>query len=392
MDSENPEFGKYLKVMDKIGCRIFRLHSGWNLAKIYPKGINGPHNYQALDAGISKLLKGHPEREIMICINKIPPYIKPEQPEDREHFAMLCADLLKHFMRQKIKVKYWEIYNEVYFRGIKTDRSLWKMYNLTAAKLKKLKPNIKIGGYAPCYPTISGITDFYKHCHQNTDFISWHKYPTGSSKTSDAYLMGKAYTFGDDVRAIRRAVHAITPGKKVELALTEYNMNYNWRPHDPRQRTWKGAIWMAAVLYNLIKADLDIAQQWHSRGGGTFGLMSKDCEEIRPTARLLYLFNKFLKSHYVYSKSSDRSIACLGFIDPEKQVGLMLINTSNKPKNIKINLLDLPGLHTHPFESNATEYILGPNGFTKQSGDLASVMQVALQPLEMKLLVAPIKK
>ena len=118
---------------------------------------------------------------IMICINKIPKYIDPLKEADRKQFAALCADLLEHFKKEKIRVKYWEIYNEVYFKGVKQDRSLWKMYNLTAEKLKKIDPALKIGGYAPCWPTLAGIRDFYLHCHKYVDFVSWHKYPTGSS-------------------------------------------------------------------------------------------------------------------------------------------------------------------------------------------------------------------
>lgn len=387
MNNDNPVFDDYLTKMDKIGCRMFRLHSGWSLQKIYPEGLKGPRLYEQLDAGIRKLLKGHPEREIMICINKIPKYIDPLKEADREQFAALCVDLLQHFRKKNIRVKYWEIYNEVYFKGVQQDRSLWKMYNLTAEKLKKIDPSLKIGGYAPCWPTLAGIRDFYGHCHKNVDFVSWHKYPTGSSKTPDEYIMASTNVFGKDAGNIRKAIQQITPGKKVELAITEYNINYNWRPHDPRQATYKGAVWMASTLNHLIKADVDIAMNWHSRSGGTFGMLSPS-NEIRPVARLFYVCNRYVKSEYVWSNSNSRDIECLGFVQPGSHIGLMLINKDSASKKVKVSMLNMPPLPEVAFEGNAEIYSIGLGGWKKYGGNMNSVMQIPMQGHEVKLIVA----
>ncbi len=388
MAADNPVFDRYLRVMDKIGCRIFRLHSGWSLQKVYPEGLSGPHNYVPLDNGIRKVLKNHPERKIMLCINKIPKYIDPLKKQDRIKFSELCVDLLKHFKKEGIRVEWWEIYNEVYFKGIKPDRSLWKMYNQTAVKLKKIDPELKIGGYAPCYPTISGITDFYRYCGKYIDFVSWHKYPTGSSKTSDEYLMNAAVGFGEDVKRIRRALKTEAPGKKIILALTEYNMNFNWKPHDPRQAGYKGAAWTASVLYNLIKADMDIAQTWHSRGGGTFGLLDKTATEIRPVARVLYWGNHYIKGDYVESRSSNKNIECLGFKNAENS-GILIINKSSKPVDVDINLLNFSPLVENSFEGSTKVYSITESGYQVGIDNTLSKNKftLKLQPFETRLLI-----
>lgn len=389
MDSDIQAFTDYLKIMDKIGCRIFRLHSGWDLSKIFPEGLKGPHRFEKLDNGIRRVLKDHPERKIMICINKIPPYIDPLKEKDRQEFAALCAELLSHFKKEGIHVEYWEIYNEVYFRGVQPDRSLWKMYNLTAEALKKIDPTIKIGGYAPCYPTVGGLADFFQHCGKNVDFISWHKYPTGSTATSDEYLMNSTPSFGDDTRKIRAALKKIAPDRNIEFALTEYNMNFDWKPHDPRQANHKGACWLASVLNHLIKADTDIAQTWHSRGGGTFGLVDRDAREIRPAAKVLYLGNNYIKGDYVSSESNSPDIEVLGFINP-KQIGILVINKSAQEREVSLTFLNAPEIPGNPFEGNTRVFSISETGYkiTQETFFDASTAKLKLKPFETRVLVA----
>ena len=386
MNFSTSEFDDYRKKMSGTGCQMFRLHSGWSPEMVYPKGIKGPKLYKKLTEGIRSILKDHPERVIMICLNRIPKYINPQKQEDREHFAALAVDLMKHFKKENIPVKYWEIYNEVYFDGVKKDRSLWTMYNLTAKKLKGVDSEVKIGGYAPCWPTISGLRDFYEHCNRNVDFISWHKYPTGSSKTPDSYIMDSANTFGKDVAAIKKVIQEITPGKKIEYALTEYNINYNWKPHDPRQANNKGAVWLASVLYHLIKNKADIALTWHSRSGGTFGLISHS-GEIRPSAQLLYLCNHYLKTSYVASKSSNKNLECLGFVNDRQHIGILVINKSHEKKSINVSSLNLPDLPQSYFEGNAKEYTINAKGLSLQKTTLKRNMKLTLAPYSLKMIV-----
>lgn len=391
MQTDNPVYKAYSKRMAQIGCRMFRLHGGWRLTSVYPKGLNGPKLYPKLDKGIRDILKDGPNRVIMICINYVPKYINPKKAEDREHFANLCADLLEHFEKEKIPVKYWEIFNEAHFEGVDGDYSLWEMFNLTAKKLKAINPSIKIGGYAPCWPSISNMRHFYKFCNKDMDFISWHKYPTGSSKTSDAYIMASTNTFGSDTRAIKKMVQQVTPGRKIEFALTEYNINWNWKPHDPRQATHKGAVWLASVLNHLIRAEADIAQTWHSYNGGTFGLISNNLE-VRPAAKLLSLCNRFLKDKYILAQSNDKLVECLGFVEKGKQIGLLLINKANHKKQVKITCLNLPQIPVNFIEGNASEYTIGPNGFEQKNSNIENINYIKMNPFELKIFVVKNKQ
>jgi xylan 1,4-beta-xylosidase len=278
----------------------------------------------------------------------------------------------------------------VYFRKIAEDRSLWSMYNQAAEAMKKVDPTIKTGGYAPCWPSVPMIKDFYTHCHQNVDFISWHKYLTGSSKTPDEYIMRRTSTFGQDAVQIREMINQVTPGKDVQLALTEYNINWNWKPHDPRQATQTGAAWLASVLLHLIEAEVDISNNWHSRGGGTFGLFGP-ANEIRPAAKVLYLYNKLVKGRFVESKYSSVLLECLGFIDHDKSLGLILVNKKDSTQTLELELLNVPkdfDLEDNIFEGNTLSYSLVEGKVKKQFVNLADGNnKISLEPYEMKVLI-----
>ncbi|MBS1371980.1 MAG: hypothetical protein HPZ91_18700 [Lentisphaeria bacterium] len=383
LSSDDPKFDEYLEKMKSVGCRLYRFHSGWNLERVYPDRLENPQ-YEKLAQTISKLKGANPGWDVMICFNRIPSYVDPKTPEGRRLFASLCADLVRELnVKRKFNLRYWEIYNEVYFKKIEEDRSLWKMYNEAAAAMRKVDPSIKIGGYAPCWPSVSAIRDFYRHCGAETDFISYHKYLTGSVKTPTAYLMDGAASFGADARAIRAMAEKERPGKPVELALTEYNINFNWKPHDPRQANRIGAAWFASVLYHLVKADVEIAQTWHSRGGGTFGLFSAE-NEPRPVAAVFALANRYVRGEHLKSASSSPEVECLAFRNPE-QLGLLLVNKSDRELTVKLDLLNLPPQAPDPVLPSVESVAVREERV--DSGKLPALpVELRLKPYEVRLL------
>ncbi len=381
-------FDEYLERMREINCRSLRFHSGWNLEKVYPNQLEKP-NYEPLAETIRKLKATNPEWEIMICFNKIPSYVNPKTPEGRKLFAALAADLVRELnLKHKLYVRYWEIYNEVYFRKIDDDRALWHMYNETAAAIRKVDPTVKIGGYAPCWPVLANIRDFYRNCNQNTDFISYHKYLTGSVSTPTDQLMDQTPTFADDARRIREIAREITPNKPVELALTEYNINFNWKPHDPRQATHIGATWMASVLNHLIRNHVEIAQTWHSRGGGTFGLID-DQGNVRPAGKLLALCNRYLAGEFVQSRSSAKTVECLGFRNA-KEAGYLLVNKRGVPVDVRVTLLNPPKFRVNHVLPAGESFAIREEGLEAGRADLPAALRLA--PYETRIIVCPVNR
>lgn len=382
------DYDRYLEKMKEINCRNFRFHSGWNLEKVYPQQLENP-NYEPFLRSIRQLQACSSEWDIMVCFNRIPKYVDPKTPAGRSLFASLCADLVREVnITQGLNVRYWEIYNEVYFTKIAEDRALWLMYNEAAAAIRQADPDCRIGGYAPCWPVISNLRDFYSHCHAETDFVSYHKYLTGSASTATDYIMQKTASFGEDARQIRAMIESITPGKPVELALTEYNINFNWKPHDPRQGNHVGAAWLASVLYHLIRADVEIAQTWHSRGGGTFGLISNN-GDVRPMGKLLAVCNNHISGDYVWSASSSVGIECLGFRN-EQNAGFLMVNKTAQPTRVSISLLNPPSFQTSFIVPAAQSFAITDAGFNVSRAALPR--ELILAPYETRVIVNPLQR
>ncbi len=387
MMGKDDRFDQYKQLIDKMGCDNIRLHSGIRLEWIF-QTPNSEGDFTKLDERIAALKAGMPDRDIMFCFNYLPKYINPSEPKDRQTFARLCAKVVEHLnSKPETYVKYWEIYNEPFSKVIPEDRGHWKMYNLTVKAMKAVDSNIKVGGYAPCWPILSAMKDFYQHCHEYVDFISWHKYPTGNSETPTEYLMKNTGQFGTDVQNVRKLVENITPGKKVELALTEYHVNFNWRPHDPRQATNVGSTWMASVIYHMLINDMDIAQSWHSRSGGTFGMMSKSLE-VRPTGQLLYMLNRHMNGQRVQSRSDNPWVEVLGFVTKEGKQGMFIINKSDTAQSLNMQLLHAKLPASDPFEGNATCHRIGPKGYSIAEHWLSPTPHVELLPYEVQLILA----
>ncbi|MDR1289618.1 MAG: hypothetical protein LBK06_00305 [Planctomycetaceae bacterium] len=386
-------FDQYLSVMKEVNYRMLRFHAGFSLESVYPDGKMDKPNCTLYVKTIKKSRAVNPDYQAMFCL-KVPSFVDISKPEGRQLFANLCADFVREMnIKEQLGLTHWEIYNEPYARGIASDRWLWHMYNLTAKQMKQVDPSIKIGGYAPCWPTIGYIADFYQHCHENIDFLSWHKYPTGSADTPTKKLMEGTPSFGKDAIDIRAVVERITPAKNVELAITEYNINYSYTPHDPRQATHIGAAWLASVLNHLIRGGVDIGQTWHSRGGGTYGLFDHN-NKPRPTAKLLYVANNFIKGKQMRAQSSESTVECLAFRD-EKNAGIMLVNKNPTPVTVKMEIQNPPNFAKSLVVPQTRSFSISETGFFECYTDdwsKGTTWNVELTPYEVRVLVSPFQK
>jgi hypothetical protein len=385
-------FDQYLSVMKEVNYSMLRFLGKFRLEYIYPDGKTEKPNSALYVEMVKKSRAVNPDYQAMFCLTA-PSFIDASKPEGRQLFADLCADFVREMnIKEQLGLTHWEIHNEPYAKGIPSDRWLWHMYNLAAKKMKQVDPSIKIGGYAPCWPTIGYIADFYQHCHENVDFLSWHKYPTGSADTPTKNLMAGTPSFGKDAIAIRAVVERITPGKNVELAITEYNINYSSKPLDPRQATHLGATWMASVLNHLICGGVDIGQTWHSRGG-TYGLFDNN-NKPRPTAKLLYVANNFIKGKQMWAQSSVPTIECLAFRN-EKTAGVMFVNKNPKPVTVTMEVLNPPDFAKSLVVPETRSFSISETGFADcytEDWSKGSTWSVELTPYEVRVLVSPFQK
>jgi len=389
LSMDAPGLEAYRDLFGRLGFPIVRLHGPHFLDEIFPESLAKP-DYSKIEASLREMRKAAPGCKIMLCVNHLPAYVDAQKPEGRELLASLCEELAKRLQADGLQPEYWEIFNECYFNGADADRSLWKAYNLIAPKLRAAAPSAKIGGFAPCWPFIDLIKDFYKHCGENVDFISWHKYPTGSAETSDSYLMAQTPSFEKDCVQIREALLAAGAKKLPELALTEYNINWNWKPHDPRQANWKGAAWMASVLLHLVKGGADIATSWHARGGGTFGLVDER-DDVRPAGHWLHLAARHVKGEWCMSQGDGRAIECLAF-KSKGAFGFYVVNKSQATVKTKISVLNAPDAAPDELDGDTEVYSFKEQGLSRTRVSFpfhdGLCHEIELAPFETRLYVA----
>lgn len=255
---------EYHKIMHCLGIPLIRLNLG-SLHGEYPTRDSEGKFLQGAPYYMDRTLK-RPDRrhqQVMLCLSTPPRWVDMHKRADREHYVNQCEKFADFLVNTKgYNITHWELFNEIY-NGMEElqkdeERVYWKFYNMLAPRLREIAPGARVGGPALAWADLGVIEDFLKHCGDQVDFVSWHRYPTLSPDEPTPDLMRRTSRYGHTVGDVRRVVRQIIPGRKLQLCLTEYNLNCSWEPHDPRQATAVGACWMASVLKHVADAGLDM--------------------------------------------------------------------------------------------------------------------------------------
>lgn len=347
----------YHRQMAAMNPGMVRLHFHSRMRNRFPEpDANLPLKF---DGDLYDLTFTRPDRqgqEVMVNFGQFPRWADMNNAEHREIYAQQCLRVAQWLVRERgYAIRWWQPMNEPYASGVDKERGVWKFYNLLAEKIKKLQPGAKVGGPVICWPDEGIIEDFLKHCGKNVDFVAWHWYPTGSTQTPTHALMQRTSEAGAKSAAIRKLVRRYISDRHVPLALTEFNMNYEWRPKkDDRQQSNVGAVWFASVLKHLIDAEHDIALTWHSRDNG-FGLFRSD-DTVTPPAALVQVLNRyFAGANRVQSQSSSEHVETVVVSGPSHEA-LMLINKSPDEQTARMTLLNLPYRPANGLDRSVREF------------------------------------
>ena len=191
----------------------------------------------------------------------------------------------------------------------------------------------------------------------------------GKASTSTMKLMQATDQFSKSSNLIKKMFEKHFPGKKLDQAITEYNINYaSWKPpFEERQTEGTGAVWVMSVLRNLLYDGVaTAAMHWHY-AGGNYGVVCGNYE-IRPNRTLFYLLNRYLYDAELCKVRSDNSMVEVLAAENKNNYTLVTINKSPATLSIEQNIEALGKINLDKSE----EYTIAGKGksFSPNSTDL----------------------
>ena len=288
-------------------------------------------------------------------------------PADPYKWADICEHIVRHYNEGWAdgfhwNIEFWEIWNEpdgidpkVEPNGppnwIGTAEEYYKLYSVTANHIKKLHPEVKVGGYSSCYilgANVDGkwtpgpyqyFTGFlsyisFPETKAPLDFFSWHGYLSRQylekieieSEFVDKIL--NEYGFYDTLR-FDTEWNCCICDKDTSDFRTEYYIN---------MRTNKGASHVAGSLYEMQRLKVDGAMFYDAQLWCEYGCLF-NVPSLIPS-KTYYAFRQFSEMYALgsccYSESCDK-IYCLAAKGEYEMIGISNITAEEREVSLSVN-------------------------------------------------------
>lgn len=394
--SRKTDYGEVLPDFLKLSPPFVRLHDTGgtyggshyvDVPNIFPdfsKDADNPENYDftltdcyikpLVEAGIKIMYR------LGVTIEHEPKKYHIYAPSDPVKWADICEHIVRHYNcgwadGHYWNIEYWEIWNEPDGIDPKVEPfgppnwigsagDYYRLYAITANHIKKLHPDVKVGGYSSCYilgANVDGkwtpgpyryFTDFLKYISSEEtkaplDFFSWHGYLSRQylekieieSSFVDKIL--NEYGFYDTLR-FDTEWNCCICDKDTEDYRTEYYIN---------MRTNKGASHVAGSLYEMQRLKVDGAMFYDAQLWCEYGCLF-EVPSLKPSKTYCAFrqFDELYKlGNHAYSESCDNiySLAATGEYDmigisnitDEKRV-IKLIIENSRHKTLSVFRVD----------------------------------------------------
>ncbi|MGH7739638.1 MAG: hypothetical protein ACREL1_05775 [bacterium] len=287
-----------------------------------------------------------------------------------------AADLAAGWVRycnvqNKYNVRYWEIGNEDYGpweEGNKVDGKpqltgdvYGKDFQVIAAAMRKVDPNIFIGAVA--VDTDSGddwtgyhwwMRDLLPELKGKADFLILHQYFMWPFDASNNYSHPSNQAFFDNLHklsdakaSVNQMIAQYAPAEKgIPIALTEFNM-VNATP--PETTELLNGLFTAEVLGDSMKVGYAATDFWDWKngldkklGGDHAMLASSDPSAVEGAPRATYytyaLYHDAFGSRLIGADSSDPQVKVYASRFSGGQMGLIVVNEDGRPRTLIFNL------------------------------------------------------
>ena len=299
-------------------------------------------------------------------------------PSEYDEYARFCAELVRLInVNLGHHVIYWEPLNEVQDRYKSAGKlnELWTIYNRVAVAMKAVDPTIKVGGPALSYEDFDTLRSFLQAAGPNVDFVSLHRYQTGSvNDSTDTILSGTPY-YTYIINGTRATVRD-TLGKTLPVLLGEYDINYNSQSGEKRQNTYIGAVWYASIHKWLAEVGTEMATNWNARDG-YYGLLDNGNNQ-RLAATVFKWSNHYFVGEVVSAISSNPQLEGFAVTQKDGSHSLLLINKSSNQAKVSLQSKGVFfGSQTVP-SKNVPLQTIARNGLTSASIPASSLNSVPL--------------
>lgn len=252
------------------------------------------------------------------------------EPQE-EAFAKFCADLVKIInIDNKLGATYFELPNERDDLYKDKGTELGRLFVKAARAMKKVDPNIKVGGPAFIQPWSPIVDDFLAAAKADLDFVSYHTYATGDRNSDVQKLFDHAASLGGIAKQFKDKL-AKLGRTDVELYHDEYNIS--WAPPDVRMNDQRGAVFDAIAMMGFAQSEVTGAAAWNE-ADGWYGKLDP-AFGMRPAAHVFALFNTHLVGSVATAKSASPSVVAMAIRGPRANA-LALVNRSAEAHTISL--------------------------------------------------------
>ena len=172
------------------------------------------------------------------------------RPRIREEYYVYCETILRRYaVERKHPVLWWQIGNETELKGW-SYRYYSGIYRELAPRLRRIMPEIRIGGPVTCNPNTGWARELLRENLKEVDFLSYHQY--GYSEPFDTpsdFVMSRTVRYREVAEEYRKLAQEFQKDLPVIVSETNTNPRFHNPPGtDPRIRTMFGAAWYASAL------------------------------------------------------------------------------------------------------------------------------------------------
>ncbi|HUA60167.1 MAG TPA: beta-xylosidase [Verrucomicrobiae bacterium] len=193
-------------------------------------------------------------------------------PKDYDKWSRLIETWVRHCIERygkgAVESWYWEVWNEpdiAYFHG--TPEEYDKLYDVTAAAVKRVLPTAKVGGPATTGPSANGrsgayLRQFLQHCQDAgtpLDFISYHA--KGSPRVVDGHVRMGISNNASAVAVGLDIISAFPKFSKLPVVLSESDpegcaaCSARVYPQNAYRNTPLYASYTAAMMKNIVQLE-----------------------------------------------------------------------------------------------------------------------------------------